>query len=344
MKKLGVVMHEQPIISVIIPIYNTAEYLPRCLDSVLNNTYRKLEVICVNDGSTDNSGSILAQYAQRDDRIVLITQKNAGLSAARNAGLDAATGVFIAFIDSDDWIHSQYFEVLMRGCEQENANIVACNYRATSEFELNQHDTYDLNKIDYSLLELEGIVKNGTLKRLVWGRIFARNVISNIRFDPKLQWGEDTTFNFQVILSGENIRFSYVDLPLYFYYLRASSISNTICYERRLRLPRWYLEHYGEFRSEKAQRYVLEQACREVLSSRYAEMFNPMRKEVVAECRKISQGCINALKKSRIVPPLKALEYRILFRLPSLYRMIRILNDRTLVAWEKNAKSRNREC
>ena len=89
-------------ISVIIPVYNTERYLPRCLDSVLSNTYDNLEVICINDGSTDNSINILDNYKVSDERVVVINQKNSGVSAARNAGINVATGEYIAFIDSDD--------------------------------------------------------------------------------------------------------------------------------------------------------------------------------------------------------------------------------------------------
>ena len=99
-------------ISVIIPVYNTAPYLKRCLDSVLGSTYRNLEVICVNDGSTDESLSILEHYQELDDRIVVITQNNRGLSAARNTGMAQATGAFLSFVDSDDWVHPQMFELL----------------------------------------------------------------------------------------------------------------------------------------------------------------------------------------------------------------------------------------
>ena len=89
-------------ISVIVPVYNVEPYLERCLDSIIQNTYRNLEIICVNDGSTDNCGAILDRYAEQDDRFVVIHKENGGLSSARNSGMDVATGEFIAFIDSDD--------------------------------------------------------------------------------------------------------------------------------------------------------------------------------------------------------------------------------------------------
>ena len=125
-------MHEE-LISVIIPVYNTAEYLPRCLESVLNNTYRNLEVICINDGSKDNSIEVLNAYAQKDPRIRVIDQENAGVSAARNRGLDDATGEYIAFVDSDDWIHRQYFETLHGFATKTNSVIVECDAQYVSE-------------------------------------------------------------------------------------------------------------------------------------------------------------------------------------------------------------------
>lgn len=122
------------LISVIIPVYNTAQYLSRCLDSVLNNTYRELEVICINDGSPDNSLEILNDYARKDCRMKVIDQKNAGVSAARNRGMDAATGEYIAFVDSDDWVHPQYFELLQDLSRQENADIMMCGASYVSEY------------------------------------------------------------------------------------------------------------------------------------------------------------------------------------------------------------------
>ena len=106
-------MNRENMISVIIPVYNTEVYLPRCLDSIINNDYRNLEIICINDGSTDNSLSVLREYEKEDERIIVIDVPNGGVSNARNIGLDMASGEFIAFVDSDDWVHRQYFSVLV---------------------------------------------------------------------------------------------------------------------------------------------------------------------------------------------------------------------------------------
>ena len=100
-------------INIIVPVYNTATYLPQCLDSLVNQTYRDIEIICVNDGSTDNSPDILKAYAERDSRILVIHQENLGLSDARNKGLESARGEWVMFVDSDDWIGTDCCKTLL---------------------------------------------------------------------------------------------------------------------------------------------------------------------------------------------------------------------------------------
>lgn len=124
-----------PKVSVIVPVYNVEKYLGGCLDSLLGQTLKDLEIICVNDGSTDGSAAILAEYAVNDSRIKVITQRNAGLSAARNVGMDVAAGEYIYFIDSDDWIVDDAIERCVRICERDNLDqlIFGCRVKAESD-------------------------------------------------------------------------------------------------------------------------------------------------------------------------------------------------------------------
>ena len=126
-------MKKQPLISIIIPVYNVERYLAQCLDSVINQTYPNLEIICVNDGTTDSSGQILEQYAQKDGRIVVIVQENQGLSGARNTGLKHVHGKYIMFVDSDDWIELETCEDAVIAAEKHNADLVMWSY--VREFE-----------------------------------------------------------------------------------------------------------------------------------------------------------------------------------------------------------------
>ena len=126
-------MYKENLISVIVPVFNTEEYLNRCLDSIINSTYKELEIICVDDGSTDCSAEILEQYASIDNRITIIHQDNQGVSVARNKGLESAVGEYVCFIDSDDWIHEQFFTYLHRAITENVADIALCDFKRCDE-------------------------------------------------------------------------------------------------------------------------------------------------------------------------------------------------------------------
>ena len=117
-----------PAISIIIPVYNVEKYLRRCLDSVLNQTFSDWQAICVNDGSPDNSAEILAEYAARDSRFVVVTKENGGLSDARNAGMPYANGEYIMYLDSDDFIHPQTMEIAYHLAQRDKSDIVSFTY------------------------------------------------------------------------------------------------------------------------------------------------------------------------------------------------------------------------
>ena len=118
----------KPLISIIIPVYNVEQYLHRCVDSVLNQTYKNLEIILVNDGSPDNCPFICDEYAKKDKRIIVVHKENGGLSSARNAGLEIVQGEYISFIDSDDWIHENYNEILYKNLHEKLKLIYTCYY------------------------------------------------------------------------------------------------------------------------------------------------------------------------------------------------------------------------
>lgn len=123
-----------PKISIIVPIYNTEKYLQRCIDSILNQTFKDFELILVNDGSTDLSGKIIEDYARKDKRIKTLHIENSGQGAARNRGLDIATGDYIGFVDSDDWIHQDMYQVLYRECRNQNTQICQINHMNAKDF------------------------------------------------------------------------------------------------------------------------------------------------------------------------------------------------------------------
>ena len=208
-------MRSKEIISIIVPVYNVENYLNRCVNSILNQTYKNIEIILINDGSIDKSGDICDYYAQKDNRIKVIHQKNSGVSVARNTGLDIAVGEYITFVDSDDYIEPNYCEILLDVLNKNNADVAYC-----SDFS-NQH--IDINKeFIWKSKEYDPVYK--TPNYVVWGALYRREVIQNIRFDNDLYVGEDAYF-FAKVVKKSNI-IVHIDNPLYHYIYYPNSAYN----------------------------------------------------------------------------------------------------------------------
>ena len=171
-------------ISVIVPVYNVEDYISKCLESIISQTYTNLEIIIVNDGSTDKSDEICSYYANKDDRIILIHQNNQGLSMARNNALDIASGDYIGFVDSDDWIASDMFSTLYDNAIKYDADISMCNFYYVSA--LGELSPYSSENEAIKVLEGDyKIAHNIRLSNnVVWNRIYKRYLFDDVRFPP----------------------------------------------------------------------------------------------------------------------------------------------------------------
>lgn len=172
------------LISVIVPVYNTEKWLSRCLKSILNQTYSNVEVIVVNDGSTDNSLNICEQFCKEDDRVKLIDIPNSGVAVARNQGMDFCNGDYITFVDSDDYVELNYCEELLRQVLNYDASISCC-YETIKECNEEEAVYYSLEKYNYMQMDSH---------YLAWGVLYRKNIVSDIRFDTDLFVAEDTLF------------------------------------------------------------------------------------------------------------------------------------------------------
>ena len=207
-------------ISVIVPIYNVEKYLRRCLDSIINQTYKNLEIILVNDGSKDNSFEICKEYKNKDKRIVLIDQKNAGLSAARNSGIDIATGDYIGFVDSDDVLSTKMYEFLLKSIKESNSDISLCLFKS-----FNNNIEFD-NNYNNIVLGKDGAIKELLIDRKIAShacdKLYKKELFNGIRF-PKGKKYEDIPVIYKLFLKANNI--SFVDTELYGYFIREDSIT-----------------------------------------------------------------------------------------------------------------------
>lgn len=210
-------------ISVIVPVYNVEEYIHKCLDSILRQTYFQLEIILVDDGSTDKSGKICDEYAQRDERIKVIHKSNGGLSDARNAGLNIATGELIGFVDSDDYIHEQMYEILQRIMEEEQADIVYCKRVIVRNSMVQKYVDSDTRQCWISLDALEKMYEPGFagMATVAWNKLYKKEIFDNIRF-PKGMIFEDNYIIHQLYDKAQKVVF--IDKTLYYYIERGESI------------------------------------------------------------------------------------------------------------------------
>ena len=219
-------------ITVIVPVYNVEHYLDKCLDSLINQTYKNLEIIVINDGSTDNSGTICQEYAQKDNRIVYIEKENGGLSDARNAGLDRMTGSYVTFVDSDDWVELDYVEILYKKIIEYQADISVGNYYSYNEDEETYYfhiygDSY-YEKVYDNVSIFENLYESQEMKSFAlisaWGKLYKAKLFDYLRFD-KGKLGEDGYFNQKMYLSVNKV--VYLNKGLYAYRQRSGSITKT---------------------------------------------------------------------------------------------------------------------
>lgn len=223
-------------VSVIVPIYNSEKYLKVCVDSILKQTYSNLQIILINDGSTDQSWNICKEVQKKDKRIIIKTQSNSGVSAARNKGISIANGSWIMFVDPDDVLDVNIINILMSKVNT-NLDIISCAcYGFTSKedkrvnhfFNGNRLFTFNKNDLYLQLLNPEYGQKGpvDTAIGVPWGKLYRTSFIkdNNLKFDLKLRRMQDNLFNMYAFYYARNIY--YIDKPLYFY--RLNNITNYV--------------------------------------------------------------------------------------------------------------------
>ena len=216
-----------PLISIIVPVYNVEQYLVRCIDSILHQTYTNLEVILVDDGSTDNCPSICDSYSIKDERIKVIHKQNGGLSSARNVGLDAANGEYIGFIDSDDFILPEMYEVLFRLIKDSNADIGLCSFQRVDEEGNPLHGDDDI--FEPEVLSggeaLTAFMTKQWRYVIVWNKLYEASIFLNIRF-PEGRLHEDEFVVHHVL--NKCRRIASTSTAMYMYTQRSNSIMGKI--------------------------------------------------------------------------------------------------------------------
>lgn len=270
------------LVSVIIPVYNVKEYLPECVESVRKQTLSNLEIILVDDGSTDGSAELCDEYARQDKRIRALHQKNGGSTRARNAGLLASTGAYVGFVDSDDWIEPQMYEALLTSCLENRADIAVslkyCNHEKSQYKEecalpagLYEKGEESGKALVRNLIYAEDYGKRGVSPNL-YDKLFRRGLLQKwqLSVDERIRYGEDDVCVYACLLDAERVIF--LDQAFYHYRARAGSLCHSsdasyfeqiTWFYRQLR-ERFTAHPLADVLMEQLNRYMLEFVLRGV--------------------------------------------------------------------------------
>lgn len=240
----------KPEVSIIVPVYNAADYLQRCVDSILHQEYQNFELILVNDGSTDRSGEICDCYAKQDNRVRVIHKENSGVSAARNQAISLARGTYLQFLDSDDWITPDSTKLLVRAATTSQSDLVIADfYRVVGE-RLSQKGDIDeegvMTREEYAahMMGNPADYYYGVL----WNKLYKKDIIENyhIRMDETIHWCEDFMFNLEYIFRAR--RFYALPAPIYYYVKRKGSLVNqNFRISQTIQMKLSVFEYYNQF-------------------------------------------------------------------------------------------------
>lgn len=236
------------LISVIIPVYKVEKYLDVCVESVVSQTYRDLEIILVDDGSPDNCGAMCDEWAKKDPRIRVIHKENGGLSDARNVGMEAATGEFMAFVDSDDYVDRQMYDVLLRELVNNDCDVAACGYIQSDGSESFPEQIPPYSLTFFTPVEMQiSLMQDSAVRQVVWNKLFRTECIKDIKFE-KGKIHEDEFWTYKALARCR--KYVAVNYIGYYYFQRSGSIMSTVFSLQRLVAVEAKLGRYQFYRKE----------------------------------------------------------------------------------------------
>ena len=318
-------------ISVIVPIYNVEEYLPACIESILNQTYKDLEILLIDDGSTDNSGRICDKYAQCDNRCIVIHQLNSGEAEARNTGLDHANGEYISFIDGDDYIHPQMLEILYEALQKGDYDFSMTLHKRT----WNNEKFKFINKVDYEKLNQNDLIYTFFDRKykqanypayffyMVWNKLYKKEIIDNIRFQKAA--AEDCIFSIEIYLRTKSAII--VKNELYYWVQRKNSITHQPINQRKINIIISYYQCLQKIPKNKYEyrAAALEMLYKNMILYRFNINKSPWKQKVKDINKYIRIKTIHEFCTNKYISNFHKLIYVSFIYIPQLFKSYSIL-------------------
>ena len=303
-------MEKNALVSVIVPVYNVKLYLEHCLTSILDQSYNNLEIIIVDDGSTDGSGIICDAYAERDSRCIVVHKENQGVWAARNTGQKLAKGDYILFVDSDDYIHIDMIKCMCESLEKNpNCGFAMCNYKSTESLDEDIRARYNFR---YQILSTEQVLGVGDegFVYVVWNKLYRRSLIEGL-YARNYHIAQDVDYNIRVYLRLEYVVF--VEQELYFWMQRGNSATHKsdYWYSVSMIITDIYYRNYNEIKNDiyinkkLVSNHLLQALYSRLQFSRVYAWRTEKEKDVTLKCRRILKKTWSSYLSCQRVPFLK---------------------------------------
>lgn len=332
----------EALVSVIIPVYNIENYIENCLNSVVNQTYKNLEIICVDDGSNDKSAEKIKAIAEKDSRVKYFYQKNAGVSAARNLGLQKVTGEYVMFVDGDDYLHFQAVELLLNEIEKYGCDMVCAEHRYTQKLDEKQSAVSKAESKAIGIPEMFVSRGNSCLGKSSCGKLIKTSAAQKAHFPVGITNGEDGYYVIMLLDSGITVR--HIEAELYYYYSRPDSAVTAEFNLRQFSITYSFDMLCDELANSKnafLKKYCLQYLFQTILYNRTRAIGTACEKQVLQESKKIGRKRLGEFMKNKDISPVIRLSFAVFFCSRHIYELVRAIQDPTMLDFYKNRRKGN---
>ena len=332
------------LVSIIVPVYNLEGYVENCIRSLMKQTYENIEILCIDDGSTDNSATVIKKLADGDQRVKYIYKENGGVSSARNKGLEVANGEYIMFVDGDDYMHYQAVEIFVDSIEISDFDIVCAPEFKTSLIDESMSEIVNHKCEETDHNGLFSYKYGSVLGKSVWAKIFKADVAKSVCYIEKFSGGEDTNYLIKILTQGARV--GIVEEKLYYYYCRENSSSNSSFNEKDFSLSLSFeelCEHLKTSVHNFLRAYCLQYLFQAICIHRSLSIGTSAQKYVLAESKRIGNKWLKEFIKNSDINIVIRIAFVMFFKSRHLYELVRMIQDPTMKDFYKNRKKNRKD-